>query len=54
MITPKFNPSDAPKSEIYAVGFCPSGEWSLNKEALEIFRLEERESLMGLVLRLHL
>lgn len=45
MITPKFNPSDAPKSEVYAVNrYSASNEWLPNSDRMRIYRLEERES----------
>jgi hypothetical protein len=45
MITPKFNPTDAPESEVYARDrYSSSNIWLSNTDSLSIFRLEERES----------
>lgn len=48
MITPKFNPTNAPESEIYARDRYASGnEWLSNSESLRLFRLEERERVIS-------
>lgn len=48
MITPKFNPTGAPGSEVYARGrYSASNIWLPNTDSLSIFRLEERERVIN-------
>ncbi len=48
MIKPKFNPTNAPESEVHARGrYALADDWLPNEEPLRIFRLEERERVIN-------